>query len=61
MQCKTRPKSRFLFGFLILIVIAETIAAGCWIFRLNSQITELQQQIKLSQANENEEQDNVQQ
>jgi hypothetical protein len=45
MQCKTRPKSRFLFGFLILIVIAETIAAGGWIFRLNLQITKLEQQL----------------
>jgi hypothetical protein len=40
-------------------MIIETIVGGCWIFRLNSQITKLEQQIKFSQANGNEEQANV--
>ena len=54
-QCKTRPKRHFLFWFLAVVMIIETIVGGCWIFRLNSQITELEQRIESIQATENEE------
>ena len=61
MQCKTRPKRHFLFWFLAVVMIIETIVGGCWIFRLNAKIAKLEQQINTIQTSENKEQVNVQQ
>jgi uncharacterized membrane protein YciS (DUF1049 family) len=60
-QCKTRPKSNFLFLFLAVVVVLEAIAAGCWIFRLNVQITEMERQLNDLQRENEAEVDNVQQ
>jgi hypothetical protein len=62
MQEKTRIKKRPCFRLLLLIIVLETMAFGYWIFRLNTKITELKQQINTMRTMENEEeQANVQQ
>jgi hypothetical protein len=60
-QEKSHLKKRPWFRLLLLIIILETMAFSYWIFRLNTQITELKQQINTMRANENEEQTYVQQ
>jgi hypothetical protein len=52
-QCKTRPRSSFLFWFLSLIIVLEAMFFGCWIFHLNAQIAKLEQQISTTQPIEN--------
>jgi hypothetical protein len=49
------PKRRSWSRFLLLIIVLETMVFGCWIFRLNTQITKLKEQIELMQTDENEE------
>jgi hypothetical protein len=59
-QGKPVIKRRSWSRFLLLIIAIETMAFGYWIFRLNAQITELEQRIEIAQANEKEEPANVQ-
>ena len=50
----TIPKRWRRSRFLLLIIAVETMFFGYWIFRLNTQITKLEQQINTMQAGKNE-------
>jgi hypothetical protein len=58
-QGKPTISKRPWLRFLLLIVVLETTAFGYWIFRLNTQITELKRQIETMRTIENKEQANV--
>jgi hypothetical protein len=45
MQCKTRPKSHFLFWFLLTTFALNIGAAGWIFFRLSNQIASLEQRL----------------
>jgi Tfp pilus assembly protein PilN len=57
-QRKERAKSCFFHWFLVAVVIVEAVAGGYGFFRIDAQITELQQQIEsLQQKNKGEDYD----
>jgi hypothetical protein len=45
MQCKTRPKSRFLFWFLLTAFVVNIGVSGRIFFRLSEQIASLERQL----------------
>jgi hypothetical protein len=45
MQCKTRPKPRFLFWFLLIAFVTNIGVSGWTFFRLSNQIASLEQRL----------------